>query len=122
MKIIFVIFISLIIKIYSNSIFPLPVEKRTEQEKNCLNVTSPQTIKDCTKIEPADDQEKCCLVSYRDENDTEIQQCGYLEDTQYGIKVYKHLFSSYSKVKIQCWSNFVNINFFIPFLFLIILL
>ena len=111
----FLLFIIIsIIKINSHSIFPGP---KTEQEKQCINVTNPGQS-ECTAIQGADKQESCCYITYADrETGDKFSKCGYLENTEFGIAIYKNLYADYKEVKIICKSNYIKsillINFFI---------
>jgi len=112
--------ILIIIKINSHTIFPGP---KSAQQIACEKVTSP-SLERCTKIEAADKQESCCFVTYKDkdkESGKEYSKCGYLENTQFGIKVYKHIYGGYREVKVNCKSNYITrflLSFFIIFLFI----
>ena len=119
-NIFFFTIIVIIIKINSHTIFPGP---KSTQQQACEKVRSP-SLQACTAIEAADKQESCCFVTYKDKdksNEEEYMRCGYLENTQFGIKVYKHLFGGYREVKVNCKSNYITgllLSFFIIFLFL----
>ena len=120
-KIIFLLSIILIIiKINSHTIFPGP---KSSQQEACEKISSP-SLQSCTAIEGADKQESCCFVTYKDkdkESDAEYSRCGYLENTQFGIKVYKNIFGGYREVKVDCKSNYVAgllLSFFIILLFI----
>ena len=109
----------LIIQINSHTIFPGP---KSEQEKACNKKSNP-SVETCRAVEAADNQEACCLVTYTNkETGEKYQKCGYLENTEYGIKVFKNIYAEYKEVKIQCKSNYIEgfllINLFIILLFI----
>ena len=119
----FVTFITIslsIITINSHSIFP---GEKSEQEKACIKIKNP-SVQECKSVEPADEQEACCYVTYSDKETAEtFEHCGYMENTEFGITVYKHLYAGYKEIKILCGSNyyvgrFLLIGFYIIFLFL----
>ena len=108
-----------IITINSHSIFP---GQKSEQEKACINKKNP-SLAECKSVEAADEQEACCYVTYSDKETGEtFGHCGYLENTEFGIKVYKHLYAGYKEIKILCGSNYIGrfllIGFYIIFLFI----
>ena len=109
----------LIIQINTHTIFPGP---KSEQEKACDQKANP-TAEGCIAIKGADSQESCCFVTYTDKVTGEkYQKCGYLENTEYGIKVFKNIYAEYKELKIQCKSNYIEgfllINLFIILLFI----
>ena len=123
MKILNIIFlfslILIFIKVNSHTIFPGP---KSPQEISCNSKTNP-SLEVCKSVEAADKQEACCLITYKnEETDEEFSKCGYLENTEYGISVYKHIYGAYKQVKILCDSNYfrrlISNSFFIIFLFI----
>ena len=107
------------INVNSHTIFPNP---KSNQEKICNNRTNP-SLEVCKSIEPADKQEACCFITYKDkETEEEFSRCGYLENTEYGIKVYKHIWAQYKQIKVLCESyyngRFISISLLIIFLFI----
>ena len=102
----FLIFIKIsIIKINSHSIFP---GNKTEQEKQCIAIANPGLL-ECTAIQGDNKQESCCYVTYEDkETGEKYQKCGYLENTEFGIAIFKNLYANYKQVKIQCKSNYIE--------------
>ena len=121
-KFILYILIGIIIiieELNSHTLFP---GHKTHQELECLNVTMP-SVDDCTKIKAENNQDACCLITYKNESSGEpISRCGFLENTEYGIKLYKHIFAGYKNIKILCNSkfrrNFILLSFI---LFLLII-
>ncbi len=119
-NIFFFTIILIIVKIYCNTIFPYP---KSDQQVACESVRSP-SLQTCTAVVAADKQESCCFVTYKDKDknsEAEYMRCGYLENTQFGIKVYKNLFGGYREVKVNCKSNYITgllLSFFIIFLFI----
>ena len=98
----FIIFFLLsvnIIKIKPNVIFPGP---KSEQETACISVSNP-SVENCRKIQTAHRQDSCCLITY-----SGGQKCGYLENTEFGIDVYKHLMDNYNDVEIKCHSFLIK--------------
>ena len=90
--------------INTHVIFPGP---KSTQEKRCLNRTRPSR-EVCTAVEPAHEQDACCFVSYENEETGEsFSHCGYLEKTEYGIKIYKHIYSEFKNIQIDCESNYI---------------
>jgi hypothetical protein len=81
-------------------------------EKNCTSVNTSYSI--------TQNLHKCCYISYKNESTGEvIEKCKIVEDTEYGIKLYKHVLASYDEVKIICLGNYYKINNF--FILLILL-
>ena len=112
--------ILIIIKINSHTIFPGP---KSAQQTACESVRSP-SLETCTAVEAADKQESCCFVTYKDldkTSDKEYMRCGYLENTQFGIKVYKHIFGGYREVKVNCKSNYLT-GLLLSFIFIFLLI
>ena len=98
-------------KIYLNTIFP---SIRTPQELECINNKSP-SLKDCTSIAASDSQYSCCYVK-----GVGLEKCGYLENTEYGIKKFKHIYSDYEDVEIECGANHINKLIVLLYLFFFI--
>ena len=96
-----------------STIFPYIVEDKNRTA--CLAVEDP-SVKNCRNVDTTDRQEKCCYITYVDGN-TNKKTCGYLENTEFGIRLYKHLFTGYKKVKILCRSDYIKISL-LTFLFL----
>ena len=112
-----IIFIILITHISSYTIFPHNI---TAQEQACLDVAQPSEDNCINSIKEEDmyEQEACCFVTYKNkETGEKFQQCGYLENTEFGIKQYKHLFHQYKEVKILCESNYIRISYALFILF-----
>ena len=88
-------------KMNLNIIFPSePSEKETE----CRKQENP-TLKICTSIHPEDSQFKCCYVTGKG-----LNKCGFLENTEYGIKKFKHIYSDYDDISIECGAeHLINI-------------
>ncbi len=70
-------------------------------------------ITTCTSIAINDDMRKCCYVEYQALNGTQYQKCKIIEDTEFGLKVYKHTLSHYRNINIQCSGNWLFPNIFI---------
>ena len=88
-----------------NIIFPSePSEKETE----CREQKNP-TLKNCIAIRPEDTQFRCCYVTGKG-----LSKCGFLENTEYGIKKFKHIYSDYDDVKIECGAEYL-INIIVLF-------
>ena len=101
-----------------STIFPYIVEDKNRTR--CLAVSEPSVAR-CRSIDSSDRQERCCYSTYVDGGTTK-KTCGYLENTEFGIKVYKHLFAGYKKVKIACRSDYIKMSLLsLLFLSLIIL-
>ena len=99
------LYITFIAIINSHTLFPGP---KSTQEKMCLNRTNPSK-EVCTAIEAANEQDACCFVSYKNEETGEkFSHCGYLENTEYGIKIYKHIYSEYKEIQIDCKTNYIR--------------
>ena len=114
------IFIIIIANIYSHTLFPGP---KSAPEQMCLNQSATlATLDNCIKIEPQHAQEACCYVTYKNKENEEFSQCGYLENTEHGINIFKHLFAEYKNVKIQCESFYIKKFILINFSSLIFLL
>ena len=96
-----------------NIIFPSePSEKETE----CKEQENP-SLKNCNSIRPEDTQFRCCYVSGKG-----LSKCGFLENTEYGIKIFKHIYSDYDDVKIECGDEyFINIIIFCFLFFCLII-
>ena len=87
------------LKIKSNVIFPGP---KSDEEKACINVKSP-SVEGCRKIRAAHRQDACCLITWKGG-----YKCGYLENTEFGLKIYKHLMDNYDDVEIKCQSSYLK--------------
>ena len=111
------IFIIIIANIYSHTLFPGP---KSVPEQMCLNQTP--SFDSCLKIEPQHTQEACCYVTYKNKENEEFSQCGYLENTEHGIRIFKHLFAEYKNVKIQCESFYIKKFILINFSLILLLL
>lgn len=98
------IFIIFILKIDTNTIFPGP---KSSQEQACINQKSP-SVEKCRAVEKAHNQDACCYITYTNENGQNVMKCGYLENTEFGIKVYKNIYYAYKDIKIQCNSNYIR--------------
>ena len=111
--------IIIIEELNSHTLFP---GYKTHKELECLNVTLP-SVEACTGIKAENNQDACCLITYKNESDGEdIRRCGFLENTEYGIKLYKHIFAGYKNIKILCNSKFRrNFILFSFILFLLII-
>ena len=116
LNLLFIIIAILITKIESGAIFPGP---KSYQEQLCVNETNP-SVEKCRSIEKAHQQDACCYVTYKDRNNTIVTKCGYLENTEFGIKVYKNIYNGYGGLKILCEIYYIKNN--ILFSFLIIFL
>ena len=115
-----IIITTIIEEINSHTLFP---GVKSFQEQACLNVTSPSNAGACTSIIAENPQDSCCYITYKDESlDQEISRCGFLENTEYGIRLYKRIYAGYKNVKIQCESRFErNFILFIFILFFLII-
>ena len=108
-----------IIEIKTHSIFSV---NKSEQEKRCEKVANAGEA-ECQAVEPADSQESCCLVTYKDKKTGEsFKKCGYMENTEYGIRIYKHLYAQYKEVKILCGENYIGKFLLISFYFILLFL
>ena len=118
--IIIIIIIAIIEEISSHTLFP---GVKSFQEQTCLNVTSPSKVDDCTSIKAENEQDACCFVTYKNESSGEdIFRCGFLENTEYGIRLYKRMYAGYKNVKIMCESRYgKNFILFISLLFFLII-
>ena len=112
LNLILLIIVILITKIDSNTIFPGP---KSTQEQLCLNETEP-SVEKCRTIATAHKQDACCYVTYKNKNRTVINKCGYLENTEFGIKVYKNIYNGYRSLKILCETNYIKKNILVSFL------
>ena len=117
LNILFIIITFFVIKIDSSTLFPGP---KTIQQEACENEVEPSKEK-CRSLETSNSQDACCYVTYKTSNGT-VQRCGYLENTEFGIKIYKHIFAGYKDIKINCENKYIKnyklISFFIIFLFI----
>ena len=95
--------------INSNAIFP---SEQSQQELDCINNNVP-TLENCISTETADPQYICCFVE-----GVGVQKCGYIENTEFGLKAYKHIYSGVDNFNIKCEGNFINNIFFSLFLIL----
>ena len=114
------VIITIIEEISSHTLFP---GVKSFQEQTCLNVTSPTNPEACTSIIAENQQDSCCYITYKNESlDSEISRCGFLENTEYGIRLYKRIFAGYKNVKILCESSLErNFILFIFILFFLII-
>ena len=76
-------------------------------------------ITTCTSIEINDAMRKCCYVEYQASNGTQYQKCKIIEDTEFGLKVFKHTLSHYKKINIQCSGNWLFPNVLISLVLLL---
>ena len=98
-------------KINLNAIFPtIP----SYQELNCTKKENP-SLESCTSMETSDDQYTCCFV-----HGVGLSKCGYVENTQFGIKAYKHIYSEIDDLSIECKANYLRSIFISFFLILIV--
>ena len=98
-------------KMNMNAIFPTVP---SAEELNCTRVANPQSKEDCTSKPTSDTQYACCLVK-----GVGLNKCVYAEDTEFGIKSYKHIYSEVDDFTIQCGANHLK-NIFVLFFLLII--
>ena len=105
------IFLSIVQIIISNAIFP---SVKSEQEINCLKNTI-YNLKSCTDIKATESQYRCCFLKGKN-----FEKCGYVENTEFGIKAYGHIYSDIEDLNIECKSNKIKAFFFL-YIFLFIL-
>ena len=93
-------------------------------EYNCEYGVTVINKKNCTSVDTGysitQNLWKCCYITYKNETTGEvIEKCKIVEDTEYGLKLYKHVLASYEDVQILCLGNYYKINNF--FILLILL-
>ena len=114
----FLITISLIINIKTTSL--------NDNKTSCYKLQGEVASKEnCNGIYVGynEQYDSCCFITYKDkETEEEFSRCGYLENTEYGIKVYKHIWAQYKQIKVLCESyyngRFISISLLIIFLFI----
>ena len=92
-------------------------------EYNCEYGIAEANKENCTSVNTSysitQNLWKCCYITFKNKTSGEIsERCKIVEDTEYGLKLYKHVLSSYDDVKILCKGNYFKIN---NFLYLLIL-
>jgi len=93
-------------------------------EYNCEYGVTVINKKNCTSVDTGysitQNLWKCCYITFKNETTGEvIEKCKIVEDTEYGLKKYKHVLASYEDVQILCLGNYYKINNF--FILLILL-
>ena len=113
MRNIFILFIITNLFLFSKSAFTR--KDLTEKELECWNYTKADASKEnCNAIDVnyAETFNSCCFVSYNNKTSKEnFTLCAVVENTEFGLKLYKHELSRFSKVKIICRSTFEKLNY-----------
>jgi hypothetical protein len=84
-------------------------------EYNCEYGMTEITKANCTGVDTGYSESqnlfKCCYVTYKNKTSGESgKRCKIIEDSEYGLKLYKHVLSSYEDVEIICKENYKKIN------------
>ena len=93
------LFLFFFIHINSNAIFP---SAPSQQELDCNENLDPSQ-ESCVKMPTSDTQYTCCFVE-----GSGVKQCAYIENTEFGIKAYKHIYSNIDNLKIKCGGNYLR--------------
>ncbi len=109
----FILFIFINLFLLSNNAFTN--KDFTANETACWNYDNSKASKEnCNNIYVnfTETYNSCCFVSYYNKTTkTNYTKCAVVENTEYGLNLYKHELTRYSRVKIICRSSYEKINY-----------
>jgi hypothetical protein len=113
MRNIFILFIITNLFLYSNNAFSN--KDFTVNETACWTYDNSKANKEnCNNINVNTTKifNSCCFVSYYNKTSkTNYTKCAVIENTEFGLNLYKHELSRFSKVKIICSGSYEKINY-----------